>query len=195
MFPLGFTDPVGWKCTDSGDVCVEEEMQPAGNMHTDAIPNCAAKQARVCSHSDLMAICGTGYNPFAGQSRGWYGEHGYVVDPADQNANGDGDDEFGTWNRAFCDLNNDGAAEHAYNALPFKCCKGAPRSCPAGSATSGGSCSGTVSVTADNAYALYVNGVYQAPVNNGQTDFGEPCEELNPGTATNLFCIGCYLRR
>ena len=127
--------PSGWTCTDSGDLCVENQLQEAGGMHS-AIPNCQAKQARVCTHVDMMTACGiSGFNPFAGASTGWYGDHGVAAD-------GNWDDEFGTWNRNFCDVNNDGPAhhshptEHAGNAYAFRCCKGAPRSCPSTSSSS-----------------------------------------------------------
>ena len=42
-------------------------------------------------------------------------------------------------------------------------------------------CSGTVSITSDNAYALYLNGAYQANVNGQRTNVA------NCDTATNQF--------
>ena len=62
MFPLGFTDPVGWKCTDSGDVCVEEEMQPAGKMQPagggDSGTNACLAGAGVSSATTTAAATG-----------------------------------------------------------------------------------------------------------------------------------------
>merc|ERR1719210_1106454 len=55
-------------------------------------------------------------NPFEGHSAGWFGDHGSVH-------GGDWDDEYGTWNRNWCDKNNDGATAHANNVKPYRCCR------------------------------------------------------------------------
>jgi hypothetical protein len=75
------TCPPNWHGTDNGDLCVENQLQEAGGMYDTAIPNCQAKQARVCTHVDMMTACGiSGFNPFAGASTGWYGDHGVAAD-------------------------------------------------------------------------------------------------------------------
>jgi len=84
-------------------------------MH-DAIKTCFAQEARVCTHGDMQELCGSGMNPFEGHSAGWFGDHGSVH-------GGDWDDEYGTWNRNWCDKNNDGATAHANNVKPFRCCR------------------------------------------------------------------------
>jgi len=84
-------------------------------MH-DAIKTCFAQEARVCTHGDMQELCGSGMNPFEGHSAGWFGDHGSVH-------GGDWDDEYGTWNRNWCDKNNDGPTAHANNVKPFRCCR------------------------------------------------------------------------
>ena len=119
--------PVGWRSTNAGDLCIEEEIQPPGTMHESAIPNCQAKGARVCSFLDMMTACGIpNFNPFADTAAGWYGEHGVGLD-------GVWDDRYGVWNVDHCltntdehqDWGSDGAAQNGNSeSMPFKCCKG-----------------------------------------------------------------------
>jgi hypothetical protein len=105
----GFTSVV------NGRICVSAVQ--AQSSAFDAIGTCKGMGpgSRVCTHNDLQQACGSGMNPYSGIAQGWYGDHGIAT-------GGNMDDEFMTWNRGFCDDNNDGVSLHAFQNLSFVCC-------------------------------------------------------------------------
>merc|ERR1711988_1519155 len=108
-------------------------MNGATDAHS-AIGYCSSKGGHVCTHNDFMQLAGNGQNPWHGQSRGWYGDHGTA-------AGVNWDDEYGTWNRNHCTSNNDGPAYHAGERLPYRCCTYPSYStCPQGYTKAGGRC-------------------------------------------------------
>jgi len=136
--------PDGWTCTARKDICYKS--MPAANHHH-AIDQCKQLGARVCEHNDMMELCGAGFNPYSAGAAGWYGDHGTAP-------GGNWDDEYGTWNRAKCDKNNDGPAEHSDKSRPYNCCKmgemasGGNSGCPSNISTietpNGEICAGTL---------------------------------------------------
>eukprot|EP00974_Lingulodinium_polyedra_P004156 390520-Lingulodinium_polyedra.AAC.1 len=53
----------------------------------------------ICSHVEMQEMCGYGVNVYDNQSPGWYSDR-------------EADDTYLTWNRGFCDGNNDGKGFH-----------------------------------------------------------------------------------
>ena len=81
----------------------------ATNYHN-AVTECTALGARMCNHVDMMELCGE-MNPFEGHSSGMYG---------DKATN---DDWHGTWNRNWCDTNNDGPHVGNLVSMDYACCR------------------------------------------------------------------------
>jgi hypothetical protein len=108
----------GFLSVGDGRICMEAAgVRPAATM-TVAIGACKALApgCRVCTHNDMQQACGAGLNPYTPASTGWYGDHSFVT-------SGDGDDEYLTWNRNFCDDNNDGPSSLSNTAtLAYRCC-------------------------------------------------------------------------
>jgi len=118
-----------WTVAD-GRICIEQTLRGPALMNTattGAIATCqnVAPGCRVCTHNDMQQGCGAGINPYAGSTTGWYGDHGTALAgfPAGS-ADGNWDDEYGTWNRDFCDSNNDGPAYHSSTGAEhyYRCC-------------------------------------------------------------------------
>ena len=105
--PSGFT-LVGAQCMkDSG----------SKKKYYKAQDTCKSSGAHICSHGEMMEMCANGANPYSGDSVGWFGDHGTT-------SGGNWDDEFLTWNRNFCDKDNDGPAQHSgHGREAFRCCK------------------------------------------------------------------------
>lgn len=107
----------GFLSVSDGRICMDAALRPAATAHA-AIGVCktAGPGARVCTHTDFQQACATGTNPYGAAATGWYGDHGLV--PA-----GSFDDGYLTWNRNFCDDNNDGPPQVATAAsLQYRCC-------------------------------------------------------------------------
>ena len=82
-----------------------------------AIDACKKDEARVCEYLDHMQLCAQGLNAKDHAATGWFGDHGKASD-------GNGDDEYGTWNRNFCTSNCDGVAQHGHESKAYSCCRG-----------------------------------------------------------------------
>ena len=117
----GTVCPAGFKLV--GAQCTKDES--GTKTYYDAQDTCKADGAHICSHGEMMEMCANGANPYAGNKNGWFGDHGTTT-------GGNWDDEFLTWNRNFCDPNNDGAAKHSNGAhYGYRCCKQAATAPPA----------------------------------------------------------------
>ncbi len=110
----GLACPAGMFAVAGGRLCVDEVLSGPTDAIS-AVGDCATRQARVCTHTDMHQACGV-QNPFGGNAAGWYGDHG-------QASGGNTDDEYLTWNSTSCAGNNDGAPQH-YNGSSrvYKCC-------------------------------------------------------------------------
>ena len=127
----GTVCPAGFTLT--GATCMKDTHSQA--TYYVAQDTCRSNGAHVCSHAEMMEMCGNGANPYSGDGNGWFGDHGTTT-------GGNWDDEFLTWNRNHCTENNDGPAYHqtAVN-LPYRCCNSAPGTvCPADFKLVGATC-------------------------------------------------------
>lgn len=107
--------PSGFTSVSGGRLCVETALNPPLFMY-EALEDCRNKQAHVCTHGDLQQACSV-FNAYEGSANGWYGDHALA-------AGGNTDDEYLTWNRDFCDRNNDGPAQSQDAVqLPYRCCQ------------------------------------------------------------------------
>ena len=134
----GWTNNLPYRCCSSapGTVCPSgfkligaQCMKDSGGTanYYSAQDTCKSSGAHICSHGEMMEMCANNgantANPYAGDSHGWFGDHGTTT-------GGNWDDEFLTWNRNFCDPNNDGPAEHSTGSKAFRCCKQAATLAP-----------------------------------------------------------------
>ncbi len=73
----------------------------------------------MCKHGDMFELCGHGFNPYAGSTSVWYGDHG---------TSSNWDDVYGRWHRDYCTNDNDGPA-YASSSSAFTCCRMAQLTC------------------------------------------------------------------
>ena len=95
-----------------GGVCYADPEVPL--TADGAIDTCSQNyQAHICTHSEMQEMCGSGFDPYGGAASGWYGDAGST------------DGKWGTWNKAACHSDNDGAETTASpsTVLPFRCCR------------------------------------------------------------------------
>ena len=85
------TVPTDFTCNAALTLCIKSM---SATTYHNAVSECTALGARMCQHVDMMELCGE-MNPFSASSSGMYG---------DKATN---DDWHGTWNRNWCDTNND----------------------------------------------------------------------------------------
>jgi hypothetical protein len=107
------------------NTCVSANEQLAAAAFYDAVNDCSAQRAHVCSWAEMQQACaarGTNgipenFNPYADLPSGWLSDHAGA------------DDVFFTWNASVCSSNSDGPPSVALDTtglpgpvLSYRCC-------------------------------------------------------------------------